>query len=129
MPKKIHKTHLGIVRCKSRAAQIEEIVPACRVCEVHSRANPKEPLVPVEFQDRPWVKVWADIFQLTNHHNLIMADCFSKWLTYASMIICQPRTSSPLSKVRSPDTEFYINDHRQRTSGCFCCICSVHDRP
>ena len=89
MLEKIHETHLGIVRCKSRArrvllwpgmsAQREEIVAACRVCEEHSRANLKEPLVPMEFPDRPRVKVGAELFELTNHHNLIMADCFSKW--------------------------------------------------
>jgi len=33
----------------------------------------------MEFPDRPWVKVGAELFELTNHHNLIMADCFSKW--------------------------------------------------
>ena len=89
MLEKIHETHLGIMRCKSRArrvslwpgmsAQIEEIVAACRVCEEHSRANPKELLVPMEFPGRPWVKVGADLSELTNHHDLIMADCFSKW--------------------------------------------------
>ena len=50
---KAHETHLGIVRCKSKArpvlllprmsAQREEIVAACRMCEEHSRANRKEP--------------------------------------------------------------------------------------
>ena len=83
MLEKIHETHLGIVRCKSRArrvllwpgmsAQIEEIVAVCRVCEEHSRANPREPLVPMEFPDLPWA-----LFELNNHHNLTMADCFSK---------------------------------------------------
>ena len=32
----------------------------------------------MEFPDRPWVKVGADLFELNSHHNLTMADCFSK---------------------------------------------------
>ena len=48
MLEKIHETHLGTVKCKSRAglvlfwpgmsSQIQEPVAACRVCAEHSRA-------------------------------------------------------------------------------------------
>ena len=61
MPEEIHETHLGMVKCKRRASQvlfepgmssqIEETVAACRVCAEHSRANTKEPLIPMEIPD------------------------------------------------------------------------------
>ena len=65
----------SVQECQHR----EKIVAACRVCEEHSRANPKESLVPMEFPDLSWVKVGANLFELNSHHNLIIVDCFSKW--------------------------------------------------
>ena len=89
MLEKIYETHLGIVKCKSRARQvlfwprtspqIEETVAACRMCAEHSRANAKEPMIPMEIPDRPGAKVGADLFELNYHHYLVMVDCFSKW--------------------------------------------------
>ena len=88
MLQKIHD-QFGIVKCKSRASsvlfwpgmssQIGETLAACRVCAEHSRANPKEPLIPVEVPDRPWAKFGADLFELNTHHYPVMVDCFSNW--------------------------------------------------
>ena len=84
MLEKIHETHLGTVKCKSRArqvlfwpgmsSQIQEPVAACRVCAEHSRAKPKEPMIPVEVPDRPWAKVGGDLFELNNRHYLVTVD-------------------------------------------------------
>ena len=49
------------------------------MCAEHSRANPKEPLIPVEVPDRPWAKFGADLFELNTHHYPVMVDCFSNW--------------------------------------------------
>ena len=48
------------------------------VCAEHSRANPKEPMIPMEVPDRPWAKVGADLFELNSHHTLVTADYFSQ---------------------------------------------------
>jgi hypothetical protein len=89
MLNRIHESHLGIVKCKDRArqslfwpgmsARIEEMVSSCSVCAEHSRANHKEPMIPVEIPDRPWSKIGADIFEWRKHHYLITVDYFSKW--------------------------------------------------
>ena len=89
MLEKIHETHLGIVKCKNRArqvlfwpgmsARIEETVAACALCAEHSRANAKEPLIPMEIPERPWAKVGADLFEFNNQHYLLIVDYFSKW--------------------------------------------------
>ena len=81
----------------------------------------------MEFPDLSWVKVGADLFELNSHHNLIMADCSSKWPDIYKLDNLTAKDVISSTKVRSPDMEFQINDHRQRTSGCFFCICSIHD--
>ena len=84
MLEKIHETHLGIVKCESRArrvlfepgtsTQIEKTVAACRVCAEHSRANPRKPLIPMVISDRPWAKLGANLFEPNNHHYLTIVD-------------------------------------------------------
>ena len=60
------------------SARIEETVAACALCAEHSRANAKEPLIPMEIPERPWVKVGADLFEFNNQHYLLIVDYFSK---------------------------------------------------
>ncbi|KAK7106746.1 hypothetical protein V1264_017967 [Littorina saxatilis] len=86
---RIHSSHLGIVKCKSMArelvfwigmsSQIEDMVTACRVCAENSRANSKEPMIPMDIPDRPWAKIAADLFELNKTHYLIIVDYYSKW--------------------------------------------------
>ncbi|XP_060084332.1 uncharacterized protein K02A2.6-like [Ylistrum balloti] len=57
-----HKSHLGIVKCKSMArdtpywpgmsVEIENMIQKCSVCAEASRKNPKEPLKETEIPDR-----------------------------------------------------------------------------
>ena len=84
----IHSSHLGIVKCKSRAREvlfwpsmnsdIEEKVSKCTTCALHQPQNPKEPLIPSEIPDRPWSKIGVDLFELKGQHYLISVDYFSK---------------------------------------------------
>ena len=83
----IHSSHLGIVKCKSRAREvlfwpsmnsdIEEKVSKCATCAINQPQNPKEPLIPSEVPDRPWSKIGVDIFEYKGHHYLISVDYFS----------------------------------------------------
>ncbi|CAK1595003.1 unnamed protein product [Parnassius mnemosyne] len=70
MLKIVHEGHLGIDRCKRRARQvifwpgmsrdIEMYVKRCSVCRESSNAPTKEPMIPLEIPDLPWLKVGSD---------------------------------------------------------------------
>ena len=134
---KVHETHLGIVRCKSRArrvllwpgmsAQREDcctLPGVWRTLQSKSKGAIGSSGISRSTLGEGSEQIFLSWTATTTWPWLTVSE---SGLTYTSWITRQPRTSSPLSKVRSPDTEFQINDHRQRTSGCFCCICSIHD--
>ncbi|KAK3108757.1 hypothetical protein FSP39_014959 [Pinctada imbricata] len=91
----VHSSHLGIVKCKSRArdimywpgmiTRIEEIVSECPICAVHQRQNEKEPLLVTETPDRPWSIISCDLFELHGNHYLITIDHYSKWPELAKL--------------------------------------------
>ena len=70
----IHQGHMGIEKSKARArasvywpamySDIEREVKQCAVCNHHSNANQKEPLLPHLIPAHPWEKVGIDFFTL-----------------------------------------------------------------
>ena len=92
---RIHSSHLGIVKCKSRAretlywpgmtSQIEDLVSKCTICVMEYRQNSKEPLMETETPDRPWSIISADLFDLHGHAYLITVDHYSKWPELAKL--------------------------------------------
>jgi hypothetical protein len=86
---KIHESHLGIVKCKSRARDvlfwigmaqdIEDRVKSCEICAKHQNVNAKEPMIMPEIPDRPWSIIAADLFEYQSQHYLLVVDYFSKW--------------------------------------------------
>ncbi|VDI12787.1 Hypothetical predicted protein [Mytilus galloprovincialis] len=86
---KIHESHLGIVKCKSRARDvlfwigmgqdIEDKVKACGLCAQHQSLNAKEPMLMPEIPERPWSKVATDLFEYQKQHYLLVVDYYSKW--------------------------------------------------
>ena len=103
----VHETHLGTVKCKSRAREvmfwssmgsdIEEKVSHCSICaKVNMKIPPKEPLMNHELPDRPWSKIAADIFEYKNENYLVTVCYYSKWphlqklknMTSKSVIAC-----------------------------------------
>lgn len=86
---KIHESHLGIVKCKSRARDvmfwigmaqdIEDRVKFFEICAKHQNVNAKEPMIMPEIPDRPWSKIAADLFEYQSQHYLLVVDYFSKW--------------------------------------------------
>ena len=120
----IHQSHLGIVKCKSRArevlywpgmsSQIEEKVANCAVCAEIQNSNPKEPLVTVDIPDRPWAKVATDLFVLNSEHYILTVDYFSKWpevmkLTELSAKYIIAALKSQFAKYGIPDEVFSDN--------------------
>ena len=89
MLEKIHSSHLGMVKCKSRAREvlfwpsmnsdIEVKVSRCAICALNQPQNPEEPLIPTEIPDRPWSKIGVDLFEFKGQHYLMSVDYFSKW--------------------------------------------------
>ena len=95
MIQKIHETHFGIVKCKNRARQslywpgmstmIENSVSSCRKCAEHSKANAKEPMIPMEIPDRQWSKIGTDLFEYKGTHYLLTVDYYSKWPEFSKL--------------------------------------------
>ena len=89
MLRKVHETHLGMDKCKSRARlvvywpsmcqEINDMIAECSVCAKFRKANQREPLIPHEIPALPWQKVGADIFDFGRKTYLIIVDYFSKF--------------------------------------------------
>ena len=90
MLKLVHESHLGVVKCKTRArefmywpgmmSQIEDTVSKCNTCAIHnSNRNRREPMISSELPNRPSAKVGADLFELKGKHYLLTIDYYSKW--------------------------------------------------
>ncbi|XP_062571228.1 uncharacterized protein K02A2.6-like [Saccostrea cucullata] len=69
----IHKSHLGIVKSKSRArevmywpalnADIEQAVSDCPYCAEYQKKQNREPLMPTPTPDLPYTRVGTDVFE------------------------------------------------------------------
>ena len=91
----IHESHLGMVKCKSRArdtlfwpgmcSDIEQYVAECRVCAETQRSNTKEPMKPSEIPERPWSKIAVDLCEIKGQHYLVSVDYYSKWPEIAKL--------------------------------------------
>ncbi|GFO20542.1 Pol polyprotein [Plakobranchus ocellatus] len=86
---KLHSSHLGVDKCKSRAREsifwpgitkdIELHVNKCTTCAKFRNSNRKEPMISHEIPNRPWAKLGADIFHFGGHDYLLGVDYFSKY--------------------------------------------------
>ena len=98
--RRIHESHLGMEKCKSRAravvywpgmsADIENMVAKCSICLKYRNQNQKEPLMPHETPDRPCQKLGTDIFELYSKSYLIIVDYYSK---YPELCLLRDKTS------------------------------------
>ena len=80
---KLHSGHQGVVKCRERAkqsdwwprlcTQLQKVVEGCDTC-AKERVNPREPLLPTKFPDRPCEKVGADLFQWNDNQYLLVID-------------------------------------------------------
>ncbi len=86
---KLHESHLGMEKCKSRARSImywpgisqdiEDTVAKCATCAKYKKRNQREPLQPHSVPERPWAKIGSDIFDFGGKAYLVLVDYFSKW--------------------------------------------------
>ena len=85
----IHKGHMGIEKCKSRArtcvywplmyTAIEQEVQSCPVCIPYSKQNQREPMLPRAIPTRPWEKVGTDYFSFGRKDYPLVVDYYSKY--------------------------------------------------
>ena len=95
MLEKVHKSHLGIEKSRSRARDImfrpktsqdiENLISKCAVCQEKRNRNQKEPLHPHEVPTRPWSKLAADIFQFENEQYLFIVDYYSEFFEISKL--------------------------------------------
>ena len=91
----IHKSHLGMVKCKQRARdliywpgmnkQIEDMCSSCSACLVHRRRQQKEPLMLHPIAKLPWERVSSDLFEFHGEQYLILVDNFSGFIEVAEL--------------------------------------------
>ena len=85
----LHEGHPGIVKMKLRAQtsvywiglnkEIEDHILRCEPCQINSRSQSKEPVIPVEIPNRPWQKLGADLFFQGGKWYLLICDYYSKF--------------------------------------------------
>ena len=86
----IRSSHLGVEKCKRRArdimfwpgmaAQIQDTVANCHICNTHQRNNTKEPMMAHEIPTRLWSQVGADLFEINNQKYLVLVDYYSGFI-------------------------------------------------
>lgn len=86
----IHRSHLGITKCKQRArevmywpsmnADIEETIKNCSNCADVQRQQMKEPLKSAPLPIFPFQRVSSDIFEFQGSSYLIMVDSYSRFI-------------------------------------------------
>ncbi|XP_045458516.1 uncharacterized protein K02A2.6-like [Melitaea cinxia] len=81
----VHEGHLGIERCKRRARQviywpnishdIEQYVKRCKTCQQYSNAPSKEPMIPVDIPNLPWmINKMKEIFARFGIPSVVITD-------------------------------------------------------
>ena len=91
---KIHMEHLGIHKCRETArrnvwwpcmsSQIADMIRACRKCQ-RNRPEHSEPLMSLEFPERPWERIGTDLFHWHNSEYLIAVDYHSRFFEVAKL--------------------------------------------
>ena len=87
--KKIHRGHLGIVRCRQRISaavwwpnvskKMEKYIQSCPKC-LKMTPLAVQPLIQTPLPSSPWEKIGADLFELNKCMYLVVADYFSRFV-------------------------------------------------
>ena len=85
----IHKSHLGIAKCRQRAREVlfwpgmsldvEQMVSNCSLCADFVKKKPMEPLKPTALPLLPWQKIGTDLLQFWGEHYLLSVCYRSKF--------------------------------------------------
>ena len=93
--KKLHVSHLGIVKYKERARDvvfwpgmskaIDEMISKCDTCQEYRASNPKEPMVIGQIPTKPWEIVATDLFSWNGNDYLLLVDYYSRFIELAKL--------------------------------------------
>ena len=85
----VHKCHLGIQKCRSRAcmalfwqgmnADIEQTVANCGTCQMHRTTNTKEMLVNHPIPNLPWEMEASDLFTFDGRDYVLVIDYYRNY--------------------------------------------------
>ena len=99
---RIHSSHMGREKCKSRARdccfwpginqQIEQLIEHCEECQINQKKQQKQPMTLRAVPDRPWEICATDLFEFRGEHFVIIVDYFSKWIS-AEKLECESAAS------------------------------------
>ena len=91
---KLHDGHLGIVKCRARAAssvwwpglskELKNLVENCDVCK-KEKGNHSEPMIQSATPDRPWQVLGSDLFDWKGHKYLPLVDYLSRYPEIAKL--------------------------------------------
>ena len=118
MLEKVHESHFGIEKSRSRARDImfwpkmsqdiENLISKCAVCHESRNRNQKEPLHPHEVPTRPWSKLAADIFQFENEQYLLIVDYYSEFFEISKL--SDMKSSTVFTRCKSQFSRHGIQD-------------------
>lgn len=89
MLQRLHVAHQGMQHTKALARvhwywpgmtrDIEKMVEECATCQQFQPRHQREPMISHEIPELPWLKVGADIFEISGQSFLLVVDYFSKY--------------------------------------------------
>ena len=128
---RIHEGHLGISKCRARAAQtvwwpgmskeIEAMIQKCTTC-IKEQVNRKEPMTARQFPSQAWQHVAADLFKFKKWY-IVVSDYYSRFLEIEQLDdLTSNAVIDILNKIFSRfgvPTQFYSDGGTQFTSSQF----------
>uniref|UniRef100_A0A3P9K9H2 Gypsy retrotransposon integrase-like protein 1 n=1 Tax=Oryzias latipes TaxID=8090 RepID=A0A3P9K9H2_ORYLA len=95
---RIHSSHMGIEKSKSRARdilfwpqmgkQIEEAVMTCHICQERRSSNPRELLMSHAIPERPWQVIGTDLFSWNSRDYIVIVDYLSRYFELERLYSC-----------------------------------------
>ena len=109
MLKLIHKSHLGMIKCKQRGrkvmfwpnmnSDIENMIRDCSACAEYQNQQTAEPLKPTPTPDLPYSMVGSDLFDFENKKYVLIVDYYSKYMDVVEL--SQTTSSSVINAMKS----------------------------
>ncbi|KAI2646083.1 Retrovirus-related Pol polyprotein from transposon opus [Labeo rohita] len=128
--RKIHEGHMGITKCRERAKQsvwwpgiskeIQVFTENCTYCQTQKPAQRREPLMTTPLPEAPWVRIAADICEVSKRNYLVVVDYFSRFIDIAYLPDMLGKTvtlrlSNMFARWGCPDT--FVTDNGPQFSG------------